>query len=44
VVKDVPSIPMFARPLYVIRANSVTGPAVNPTQEGSPWNITAWSA
>lgn len=44
VVKDVPSIPMFARPLYVIRANSVTGPVVNPTQEGSPWNVTAWSA
>jgi peptide/nickel transport system substrate-binding protein len=44
VVKDIPSIPMFARPLYVIRANSVNGPGVNPTQEGSPWNISAWAA
>lgn len=42
-VKDVPSIPMFARPLYVIHANKVNGPVVNPTQEGSPWNISAWT-
>jgi peptide/nickel transport system substrate-binding protein len=44
VAKDIPSIPMFARPLYVIRSTKVAGPVVNPTQEGSPWNITAWSA
>lgn len=42
-VKDIPSIPMFARPLFVIRANKVTGPGVNPTQEGSPWNISSWA-
>ena len=42
-VKDVPSIPMFARPLFVIHANKVKGPAVNPTQEGSPWNISSWT-
>lgn len=42
-VKDIPSIPMFARPLFVIRANKVKGPAVNPTQEGSPWNISQWT-
>lgn len=42
-VKDIPSIPMFARPLYVIRANKVNGPAVNPTQEGSPWNVSQWT-
>ena len=35
-VKDIPSIPMFARPLYVINAAKVKGPVVNPTQEGSP--------
>jgi peptide/nickel transport system substrate-binding protein len=44
VAKDIPSIPMFARPLYVIRSAKVAGPVVNPTQEGSPWNVTAWSA
>jgi glutathione transport system substrate-binding protein len=42
-VKDIPSIPMFARPLFVIHATKVKGPAVNPTQEGSPWNISQWT-
>jgi len=43
-VKDLPSIPLFARPIYVIRANTVKGPVVNPTQEGSPWNVANWTA
>ncbi|MGH3144139.1 MAG: hypothetical protein ACRDO9_13580, partial [Gaiellales bacterium] len=43
-VKDIPSIPLFARPIYVIRSNTVKGPVVNPTQEGSPWNVANWSA
>ncbi len=43
IVKDIPSIPMFARPLYTINAAKVKGVAVNPTQEGSPWNISAWT-
>lgn len=43
-VKDIPSIPLFARPIYVIRANSVKGPVVNPTTEGSPWNVANWTA
>ena len=34
--QEVPSIPMYARPIYVIRANGVNGPVVNPTQEGTP--------
>jgi len=42
-VKDIPSIPMFARPLYTINANKVKGIGVNPTQEGSPWNINQWT-
>jgi ABC-type transport system substrate-binding protein len=40
--KQIPSIPMYARPIYVIRANTVNGPVVNPTQEGSPWNVSTW--
>jgi peptide/nickel transport system substrate-binding protein len=40
--KQVPSIPLYARPIYVIRANGVSGPVVNPTQEGSPWNVSTW--
>ena len=35
-VKDIPSIPMFARPLYMINAAKVKGVGVNPTQEGRP--------
>jgi peptide/nickel transport system substrate-binding protein len=42
-VKDVPSIPVYARPVFVIRAAGVKGPVVNPTSEGSPWNITTWT-
>jgi peptide/nickel transport system substrate-binding protein len=44
VVKDIPSIPMFARPLYTINAAKVKGVGVNPTQEGSPWNVSDWAA
>jgi len=42
-VRDIPSIPMFARPLFVIRRAGLKGPGVNPTQEGSPWNVTQWT-
>jgi peptide/nickel transport system substrate-binding protein len=41
---DIPSIPVYARPVFVIRHRSVRGPVVNPTTEGSPWNISVWSA
>lgn len=43
-VKDIPSIPVYARPVYVIRAAGVKGPVVNPTTEGSPWNAGSWTA
>ncbi len=41
---DIPSIPVYARPVFVIRRNTVRGPVVNPTTEGSPWNVSAWTA
>lgn len=41
--KDVPSIPVYARPVFVIRNKKVSGPTVNPTTEGSPWNVETWS-
>jgi peptide/nickel transport system substrate-binding protein len=44
IVKDIPSIPLLARPLYVIRVATTKGPVVNPTTEGSPWNVSAWTA
>jgi peptide/nickel transport system substrate-binding protein len=42
-VNDIPSIPIYARPVFVIRSKKVAGPVVNPTTEGSPWNVTGWS-
>jgi peptide/nickel transport system substrate-binding protein len=42
-VNDVPSIPVYARPVFVIRAKKVNGPVVNPTSEGSPWNANIWT-
>jgi peptide/nickel transport system substrate-binding protein len=42
-IKGIPSIPMFARPIFMISAKKVRGTAVNPTQEGGPWNVSSWS-
>lgn len=42
-VNDIPSIPVYARPVFVIRSNKVKGPVVNPTTEGSPWNANTWT-
>jgi peptide/nickel transport system substrate-binding protein len=43
IVNAIPSIPLFARPAFVLQSKSVKGPALNPTTEGVPWNISAWS-
>lgn len=42
-VNDIPSIPVYARPVFVIRSAKVKGPVVNPTTEGSPWNANGWT-
>jgi peptide/nickel transport system substrate-binding protein len=42
-VRDIPSVPVYARPVYTIRAAKVKGPVVNPTTEGSPWNVGGWT-
>ena len=34
--KDLPSIPLYARPIYVIRANGVQGPRRQPDARGKP--------
>jgi peptide/nickel transport system substrate-binding protein len=39
---DVPSIPLYARPKFVISAASLQGPLLNATSEGTPWNVSAW--
>ena len=43
IVKDIPSIPMVARPFFLIRSARVKGPVVNPTQEGTMWNANTWT-
>jgi peptide/nickel transport system substrate-binding protein len=40
---DIPSIPLFARPRFVIRSTKVKGPDLNPTQEGMTWNANTWT-
>lgn len=42
-VNDVPSIPVYARPVFTINNKKVSGVGVNPTTEGSPWNVSGWS-
>jgi peptide/nickel transport system substrate-binding protein len=42
-VKDIPSIPLLVRPVFVLHAAGVKGPGVNPTTEGSPWNVATWT-
>jgi len=41
---QLPSIPLAARPAFVLRSTKVKGPAVNPTQEGMPWNVAGWTS
>lgn len=43
IVKDIPSIPMYARPAFLVYSKSVKGPVLNPTLEGSTWNVNTWS-
>jgi peptide/nickel transport system substrate-binding protein len=40
---QLPSIPLFARPRFVIRSTKVKGPDLNPTQDGMPWNAETWT-
>ena len=43
IVNAIPSIPLFARPAFVLQSKSVKGPVLNPTTEGVPWNISSWT-
>jgi peptide/nickel transport system substrate-binding protein len=40
---NLPSIPLAARPAFTLRSKKVTGPAVNVTTEGTPWNVSTWT-
>jgi peptide/nickel transport system substrate-binding protein len=40
---EIPSIPMYARPAFIIFNKKIKGPVLNPTLEGSTWNVNNWS-
>ncbi|HET8968863.1 MAG TPA: hypothetical protein VFN06_05505, partial [Gaiellaceae bacterium] len=42
-VADVPSIPMYVRPVFTIAAKGMTGLTTPTTGEGSPWNASTWA-
>jgi peptide/nickel transport system substrate-binding protein len=42
-VDDVPSVPMFVRPGFLINNKKVSGTVINPTNQGSTWNIEKWT-
>ena len=41
--EDVPSIPMFVRPGFLINNRKVSGTVINPTNQGSTWNVQSWT-
>ena len=41
---DIPSIPVYARPVFAIRSKKLVGPRLNPTNQGLPWNVEGWKA
>lgn len=40
---DVMSVPMYVRPGFLINNTNVRGPVLNPTQQGSTWNMQTWT-
>jgi peptide/nickel transport system substrate-binding protein len=42
-VEDVATIPMFAKPFYLIGTVKLKGLKWNPTSEGYPWNVSGWA-
>ena len=42
--KQVYSIPLFSRPVFLINNVAVKGVLGNPTQQGSTWNAESWSS
>jgi peptide/nickel transport system substrate-binding protein len=41
--EDVFSIPLFARPTFLLNNKRIKGPVRNPTQQGSVWNVENWN-
>jgi peptide/nickel transport system substrate-binding protein len=44
IAKDLPTIPLFQKPTYLIYKSKFKGLKENPTNEGPVWNVGKWSA
>jgi peptide/nickel transport system substrate-binding protein len=44
IAKDLPTIPLFQKPTYLIYKSKLKGLKENPTNEGPVWNIGKWVA
>jgi peptide/nickel transport system substrate-binding protein len=42
-VKDIPSIPMYVRPVFTIAVKNLKGVTTPTTAEGNPWNVSTWA-
>jgi len=42
-VPDVPSIPMYVRPVFTIAVKNLKGVTTPTTAEGTPWNVSTWA-
>ena len=40
--EEVFSVPLFARPTFVINNNKVKGLVMNPTNQSTTWNVEGW--
>jgi peptide/nickel transport system substrate-binding protein len=43
IVNEIPSIPMFVRPVFAISNKKMKGLTAPTTLEGSPWNVNGWT-
>jgi peptide/nickel transport system substrate-binding protein len=43
IANDIPSIPMFVRPVFAISSKKMKGMTAPTTLEGSPWNANTWT-
>jgi peptide/nickel transport system substrate-binding protein len=41
-VKDMPIIPLYQRPVYYAFSDNLSGPEANPTLQGPFWNLDEW--
>ena len=41
--KDVPTVPLFQKPTYLVYRTAMKGLKENPTNEGPVWNINKWT-